>query len=423
MRFHIETYGCTSNFGNSNQVEEALISLGHLNSAIEEADAVIVNTCAVTEKTERKMLKRLRLLQGDRLIIAGCLPAAVAGSVEQISCRKKLGVLNRSAAKEIAGSFSDDFSRKASLKRCIPAASIPDNLCGIINIAEGCQGKCSYCIVRRARGDLVSRDPEEIVELARSMIESGTVELQLAAQDTAAWGLDIGSSLPELLARVIKIPGRFMVRVGMMNPNTAQPILNEMAEAFRSPKVYKFVHMPVQSGSDEILEKMRRGYTADDYMEIIRLLRAKLPEISFATDVIAGFPGETEEDFAKTLKLMELTRPDKINITRYSKRPQTLASELYDMPDRIKKERSRKLTKLWLTTASENNRQYLGRILEILVTEIGRNKTMKARTQNYTGVVIRGEPPLGSQQTVKITTFGPFYLTATIASHQSKTPF
>ena len=107
-------------------------------------------------------------------------------------------------------------------------------------------------------------------------------------------------------------------------------------------------------------------------MEIIRLLRAKLPEISFATDVIAGFPGETEEDFAKTLKLMELTRPDKINITRYSKTPKTLASKLYDMPDRIKKERSRRLTKLWLNIASENNRQYLGRIQEVLVTERGR---------------------------------------------------
>jgi MiaB/RimO family radical SAM methylthiotransferase len=214
-----------------------------------------------------------------------------------------------------------------------------------------------------------------------------------------------------------------MVRVGMMNPNSVRPILSKLSEAFRSPKVYKFVHMPVQSGSDEILEKMRRRYTADDYMNIIRFLRAKLPEISFATDVIAGFPGETDEDFAKTIKLMELTKPDKINITRYSKRPQTSAAELYDMPDRIKKDRSRMLTKLWLELAGENNRRYLGKELEVLVTERGRGGTMKARTKNYTGVVIVGVPPIGSQQTVKIIGSGPCYLSGTIASHPSRTSF
>ena len=148
-------------------------------------------------------------------------------------------------------------------------------------------------------------------------------------------------------------------------------------------------------------------------MEIVRLSREKLPEISFATDVIAGFPGETDEDFEKTLKLMELTRPDKINVTRYSKRPQTGAAELYDMPDRIKKERSRRLTKLWLDIAGENNRLYQGMVVEVLVTERGKDKSMKARTQNYTGVVIEGEPPLGSQKRVKIINSGPFYLTAT----------
>jgi MiaB/RimO family radical SAM methylthiotransferase len=245
------------------------------------------------------------------------------------------------------------------------------------------------------------------------MIEFGTVELQLAGQDTASYGQDIGSSLPELLNRITEIPGKFMVRVGMMNPNNALPILSELTDALRCPKVYKFLHMPVQSGSDEVLEKMRREYRADDYMETVRLLRERLPEISFATDVIAGFPGETDEDFAKTLKLMELTRPDKINITRYSKRPQTRAAELYDMPDRIKKERSRRLTKLWLDIASENNRPYLGKDLTVLVIEKGKGKTMKSRTQNYTGVVIVGKLPLGSQQTVKIVNTGPFYLTAT----------
>jgi threonylcarbamoyladenosine tRNA methylthiotransferase CDKAL1 len=415
MRFHIETYGCTSNQGNSSQAAAALISLGHVPSSIEEADATIINTCAVTEKTERKILKRLRQLQGDRLIIAGCLPSAIPGSVEGICCRIKLGLLNKSAAVQISDSFDPEICGQAVQKTRLEPMPAPDNLCGIINIAEGCQGECSYCIVRRARGRLVSLEAEEIVRIARTMIQSGIVELQLAAQDTAAWGMDIGSSLPELLAGIVEIPGRFMVRVGMMNPNTLQPILREMAHALESPKIYKFVHMPVQSGSDEILEKMRRGYTANNYLEMVRYLREKSPEMSFATDVIAGFPGETEEDFARTFKLMELTRPDKINITRYSQRPTTPASKLYDMPDRIKKERSRRLTKLWLDISGENNRRYLGKVLTALVTERGRGRTMKGRTENYTGVVIKGSPPLRSLHRIKITGFNPFYLTGAIS--------
>jgi tRNA A37 methylthiotransferase MiaB len=201
----------------------------------------------------------------------------------------------------------------------------------------------------------------------------------------------------------------------MMDPNTLKPILREMTYAFESPKIYRFVHMPVQSGSDEVLEKMRRGYSADDYLKMVRHINEKFPEMSFATDVIVGFPGETEEDFAKSLKLMEMARPDKINITRYSPRPNTPASKLYDMPDRIKKERSRKLAKLWLNSAGENNGLYLGNVLEVLVTEKGRGRTMKARSYNYTGVVIENGPPLGSQPVVNITSSCPHYLTATVA--------
>jgi MiaB/RimO family radical SAM methylthiotransferase len=248
------------------------------------------------------------------------------------------------------------------------------------------------------------------------VIGSGAVELQLAAQDTAAYGMDIGTSLPELLTKIAEIPGRFMIRVGMMNPDMALPIVNELTEAFRNPKIYKFLHIPVQSGSDEVLKRMCRGYTSAGYIDILRLLRDKLPGISFATDVISGFPGETDEDFDMTIRLLEQTRPDKVNITRYSRRPQTPAADLYDMPDRIKKDRSRKLTKLWLDIAGKNNERYLGRALQVVVTERGRGRTMKARTCNYTGVVIKGVPPLGSQQTVRIVSFGPYYLTGSIES-------
>jgi MiaB-like tRNA modifying enzyme len=403
MRFYIETYGCTSNFGNSQEAESVLKELGHVPSFLEDADAVIVNTCGVTEKTERKILKRLRQLQGDRLVIAGCLSAALPSSLEGIRCRRKLGLLSRETAEEVAGSFG-------SPSPSIPDRRSPENLCGIVNISEGCLGSCSYCVVRRARGRLVSRDPDDVVKYVRCLLRSGVVEVQLAAQDTAAYGRDIGTSLPELLKEIVAIPGKFKVRTGMMNPKTARPILGELIEALRAPKVYRFVHMPVQSGSDRVLERMGRGYRAEDFLDILRTLRAGIPEMSFATDVIAGFPGEEEEDFAKTMRLVELAGPEKVNITRYSRRPGTQAAELYDMPDRIKKERSRRLTGLWLSIAIERNRLSLERTLEVLVTERGRGSSMKARTANYTGVLIQGAPTLGSLQRVRITGFNPFYL-------------
>jgi threonylcarbamoyladenosine tRNA methylthiotransferase CDKAL1 len=423
MRFHIETYGCTSNMGNSMDAASALISLGHRPYNIEEADIIIVNTCAVTQKTENKIVKRLHQIPQDRLIISGCLSIAIPGSTEQIPCLKIMGKLDRSSALELVRSLGEEIlGRPASNnshnligdEKAVHDVTVPEHLCAIINIAEGCRGRCSYCIVRRARGKLVSLEPEQVVEQARSMIDSGAVELQLAAQDTAAYGLDIGSSLPELLNRIVEIPGRFMVRVGMMNPDTAKPIMNELTEALRNPKIYKFLHIPVQSGSDEVLERMCRGYTSADYIDILRLLRGKLPDLSFATDVISGFPGETEEDFDMTMRVLEQTRPDKVNITRYSRRPQTPAADFYDMPDRIKKDRSRKLTKLWLDIAGKNNRRYLGLALQVIVTERGRTGTMKARTGNYTGVVIKGASPLGSQQTVRIFSSSPYYLTGRV---------
>ncbi len=412
MNFYIETYGCTANLGNSKESEAALLEMGHRSTSLEEADIIIVNTCAVTEKTERKIKRRLRQIQGDRLVIAGCLEAAIPGALEEIRCRKRVGILGRSAAREIADLFSKALP--SDPRRQVPSCHSLQDLCGIVNIAEGCCGGCSYCIVRNARGRLISHSPDEVVESMQKLLLQGAIEIQLAAQDTAAYGLDIGTTLPELLQRITEIPGRFMVRVGMMNPDTAMPIAKELADAFHDPKVYRFLHMPVQSGSDRILESMGRRYLAEDFLRIIDDFRKSVGDISIITDVIAGFPGETEEDFRQTMYLLDILQPDKVNITRYSSRPGTPASLMYDMPDRIKKDRSRELTRLWLEIAARRNRRYEGMTLEALVTEPGRGNTMKARAMNYTGIVIEGRPALGSTMKVNVTQSNAFYLTGRV---------
>ena len=417
MKFYIETYGCTANFGNSKDAANALEELGHTISSLEEADAVIVNTCAVTEKTERKILHRLRLLQGKRLVIAGCLSTALPEAICQIDCRDRLGILNRSSAEKIADLFRHSISTNPLITCNCPhnarnvAPESCQNLCGIINIATGCNGTCSYCIVRKARGRLISRKPIEIREDIHRLIASGIAEVQIAAQDTTAYGSDIGTNLAELLESLTDVSGNFMLRVGMMNPDTALPIKEDLVRAFSSGKIYRFIHIPVQSGSNRILEKMNRKYSAEDYLEIVGTFRAHYPDITIITDAIVGFPGETEMDFKETLSLIETLQPDKVNITRFSSRPGTPAAKLYDMPDRIKKNRSRELTSLWLKIAAQRNLRYVGKVLNALVTERGRSDTMKARAKNYMGIVVHGNPPLGSLIRAKVTASNPNFLT------------
>jgi threonylcarbamoyladenosine tRNA methylthiotransferase CDKAL1 len=413
MKFYIETYGCTANFGNSEDAIDALKVMGHIQSSLDKADIVIVNTCAVTQKTERRILGRLRYLQGERLVIAGCLYAALPESISEIRCRERLGLLNRSSAKRFAHQFEDivkPFSPDSL--DCISNTSNFDrnHLCGIINISEGCNGHCNYCIVRKARGKLVSQRPEEILFSVKNLANSGIAEIQLAAQDIAAYGLDIGTTLPELLENVTKVPGKFKVRLGMMNPDSLLAIKEGLINALRSPKIYRFLHIPSQSGSNEILKSMGRRYSREDFLEIVEAFRSAYPEITIVTDVIVGFPGETEENFLETMMFIRCLQPDKVNVTRFSSRPGTAAANLYDMPDRIKKERSRKVTRLWLEIAATKNRRYVGRVLDASVTECGKGATMKARTANYTGIVISGAPDLGSLCQIRITEANPFYL-------------
>lgn len=412
MKFCIETYGCTSNMGNSQDLAQALQELGHIPSSIEEADAIIVNTCAVTEKTERKVLHRLRQLQGRRLVVAGCLPAALPASLSSLCCRGLLGLLNGSSAGKIEELFG--------LSRPYPDLTLPSSgrpgrqpfqdLCGIVNVAQGCNGTCSYCIVRKARGRLKSRSPDDVAMQVKRMADLGLVEIQITAQDTAAYGSEQGTDLAYLLSLLATIPGQFMLRAGMMNPKSLLSIQDRILEAFRSPKVYKFLHLPVQSGSERILREMERGYHAADIPGLVDSFRSSFPDICIITDVIIGFPGETEEDFRASMQLIERMQPDKVNLTRFSARPGTTAARLYDMPDRIKKERSREMTRQWLETAARRNERYVGEVLSALVTERGRDGTMKARAENYQGIVVEGNPRLGSIIKVLVTASNPFFI-------------
>ncbi|MBU1203947.1 MAG: radical SAM protein, partial [Nanoarchaeota archaeon] len=211
--------------------------------------------------------------------------------------------------------------------------------------------QCSYCAAKLARGNIYSFPQKDITNELKSAIEKGYNIFYLTSQDTAAYGLDHSpkSQLPHLLTCLTKLPGNFQLRVGMMNPSNTLPVLKQLIQAFNSPKIKPFLHIPVQSGSDKILKHMNRKYTTRDFKKIVTCFRKKIPGIDISTDIIVGYPTETRSDFRKTLSLIKTIKPEVLNISRYSKRPHTPASITHPKqhPTQELKHRSRQLTNLY----------------------------------------------------------------------------
>jgi tRNA A37 methylthiotransferase MiaB len=219
--------------------------------------------------------------------------------------------------------------------------------------------------------------------------------------------------LPELLGRITSLEGDFRVRVGMTTPNSFSLILDDMIESMKSPKLYKFIHIPIQAGNDQILKAMRRRYDVNEFKEIVNSLRAAIPEIGISTDIICGFPGETPEMFQDSLDLVSWLRPDVLNINRFWERPGTDASK---MPNRLHgretKERSREMTKLWKKVAVDVGRRWIGWEGNILITEDGKRDTKVGRNYVYKAIAVKTNAPLGSFVRVCVKKTGVGYLVA-----------
>ncbi len=379
------TFGCTFNQGDSRILERILADLGCvLGCTVREADAVVVNTCTVVGITERKMIRVLRALHDKPLYVTGCMA--------QVQREEILSVCNPVFLPLPSGAGIHQEG----------GPPLPYDV-GIVQLGSGCQGSCTYCITRLARGPLRSYPGNTILADVRSAIRSGAAEIRLTAQDCSAWGQDTGESLPDLLARIGEVPGTFRIRVGMMNPATILPILDPLAESFGTENVFRFAHIPVQSGSDRVLRRMGRMYSPEDVIGISCALRRRNPDITLATDIIVGFPGEEEDDVTSTIDLLNRMRPAKINITRYSPRPGTVAA-MFDAPiDRVKKDRSRLVQYNAGKIYRQINRTLVGSTHPVLVTERIRPGTVLARTATYTGIVLEGDFSIGTELDARIT--------------------
>jgi threonylcarbamoyladenosine tRNA methylthiotransferase CDKAL1 len=402
VKVYVEAYGCTQNYGEARLMQEALAGEGHaLTTSEDDADAHVLVTCTVIEATERKMVRRIRALAGHEkpLVVAGCMAAAQRERVKALVPRAQL--LPPRKWPEIvhllgAGTACGDRAAETE------AASFGWRD-AIVPIAQGCAGRCTYCITRVARGAVKSYAMEDLVAQVRRNVERGAREIKLTGQDTAAYGRDTGTNLAELLRILAEVPGDFRIRVGMADPLTVYPIMDDLIEAFASEKVFKFLHLPVQSGDDGVLEAMRREYTVAQFEEAVAAFRRAFPALTLSTDVIVGFPGETEEQFEATMDLVRRVRPDIVNVTRFSARPGTPAASL---PDPIVgwrvKNRSRRLTSLRFTLAREIHQAFVGDEVEVLVTEPGKEGTVLARTPEYRQVVLHEPATLGEFLRVRI---------------------
>ena len=415
MKFYIETYGCTANKADESLIKGILLKKKHkLVDEPENSDIIIVLTCTVINTTEQKILSKLKKYKKleKKIIIAGCMASVQQDKIKKILPNAQfLPPQYSHHIIDIVENNKINFVEKDK-------TGFPKNYNSVfapISISEGCMFNCSYCITTLARGKLRSFPINVIKKEVCFAVKNKCKEIQITSQDTSSYGLDKNENLGNLLSKISKVKGDFRIRVGMMNPYTCKKNLESIMNGFNHSKIYKFIHLPVQSGDNNILGKMNRKYTVNDFIEITKEFRKKFTDITLSTDVIVGFPTEANDQFEKTIDLIKKIKPDITNITRFSARPETLAKK---MKGRIKteivKERSKKLTEICKKISYEKNKEKLGKTYNVLITEKGKNNTFVGRNDNYKPVVLKENVEIGQFYKVKINDYESTYLVGSI---------
>ena len=419
MKVFIESYGCTFNQADGQIMAGNLVENDiELVDSVDEADVIIVNTCYVKLPTEDKMTYRIQRLQNDypdkKIIVGGCMVEIDPEKLDKIGPNISwIGPhqLNKSAS-VVNGTYCGDVIRETGFSK-EPKVNVPkvgdDSLIHILQICEGCLGACTFCCTRFARGPLNSYPIEDIVAEARRAIENGACEIQLTAQDTAAFGRDSGEKLSDLIKEVANLDGDFRVRVGMMHPKNILNDVDEIIDAIKHPKVYDFIHLPVQTGSDKVLSDMRRGHTISQYKEVVSRFKSEIPNLTLATDIIVGYPTESDEDFNETVKLLEEIKPSLIHLSKYQHRIGAISSSLEEIPPAIMKKRSKFLSQIKSEITEEENKELVDSIQNVLVIEKGSKGGYIAKTNSYIPVIV-SDAQLGTFVDVKITEATSTYL-------------
>ncbi|MEM0097009.1 MAG: tRNA (N(6)-L-threonylcarbamoyladenosine(37)-C(2))-methylthiotransferase [Conexivisphaerales archaeon] len=410
LKYYIETYGCAANQADSVIMKSMLESNGWTESDEKGADIVIINTCGVKKPTEDKILYRIdEIVEGKKpLVIAGCLTRIDQERVLGSGCNVAIDVnsvdrIAEAAAMSLNGARGELITSDSIVEKPAMISRSLSHTIGVIEVQEGCNYHCTFCATKFSRGSNHSFSLMEIVRATSELTRQGAVEIWLTGQDVAAYYYK-GKRLPDLLEQINSIESEFKIRVGMMTPQFAKAITRDMMRLFPSRHIYQFFHVPVQSGSDSVLSDMKRGYRSAIFEGVVNSIREKLPLSTIETDIIVGYPTETEEDFQKTISLLERIKPASVNLSKFWSMPGTAASNLKPLDSKIISRRSKEAYDVILKIMDKSNEKWLGWEGEALITERGSRKgTWKGRNFAYKQIVIFSESEmLGRSVTVKI---------------------
>ena len=403
----VEAYGCSASFSDSEMISGLIVNGGHtLANNSQESDLNVIVTCSVKDATAAKMVHRIKESKSKPLVVAGCLPKAEQKTVEKFAENASLlGPNSIGKTLQVIESALDGQKMIALEDTDISKVGLPkirlNSAIGIVEIASGCMSECTFCQTKLAKGDLASYRIGDIVRQVQTEISDGCNEVWLTSTDNGCYGLDIGADLPELIRAVSEIDQKFFIRVGMMNPMYMPKIRDGLLKSFESSKVFKFLHVPVQSGSNQVLNDMKRGHTEQTFRDITQQFRKKFDKFTISTDIIVGFPTETEEDFEQTLKLLEETKPDIVNLSRYSQRPGTDAAEMNQIDVIEVKRRSKIAYELINKISEENNRNWIGWEGQVTFDEEHEGQ-IRGRNFAYKPIFVKEKPRIGQISNVKI---------------------
>ncbi|MFX1605692.1 MAG: tRNA (N(6)-L-threonylcarbamoyladenosine(37)-C(2))-methylthiotransferase [Promethearchaeota archaeon] len=414
LKYYLETYGCSLNAADSDIIVGRLSAIeGRRVEEINEADLILLNTCGVKEPTEDKIVHRLEeLSQGNiPVVVTGCLPKISLDRVEK-AIPDYAALLGPQSVETLASVVPRILEGERGIRHIESDdayklkwfAGPPESVICTVPICEGCLGSCAYCAVKFARGKVRSYSIDDLRQKIERCVHLGYREIRLTSQDAAVYGADTGETLVGLLHSIGQIEGSHRFRLGMFNPNIVMSSINDLLDSMDNDHFFKFFHIPLQSGSDRLLKTMKRRYIVSEWERVVQRVRKRFVNATIATDIIVGFPGETESDFEQTMDLMRRVKPNVTNISKYGDRPNTLASKSKEKVETsTKKQRSRILTKLVDEILIESNEAWVGWSGPVIITEKGSKGGMLGRNESYKIVIVHESLEPGTIVDVEIT--------------------
>lgn len=441
-KYLIETWGCQMNEEDSEKLAGMLRSMDYEETLFrDKADVIIFNTCAVRENAELKVygnlgaLKALKKQNPDMILaVCGCMmqqkgvPEEILRKYKQVdivfgthNAHKFPEYLERARTENVQ--VCEIYEKETEIVEGIPIVR-DSSVKAYVTIMYGCNNFCTFCVVPYVRGRERSRKPEDILNEIRQLVARGYKEVTLLGQNVNSYGLNLEESISfaELLRRVNEVEGLERVRFMTSHPKDIhEDVIRAISEC---DKVVEQVHLPVQSGSDRLLKKMNRNYTREKYMAIVDELKRNIPDVALTTDIIVGFPGETEEDFLETLRLVEEVKYDSAYTFIYSRRKYTPADRMEEqVPEDIKHDRFNRLVEVINRNSIAINKTYQDKTVEVLVEGKSKNNEefMQGRTRTGKAVNFPGDETLtGKLVQVRITQARSFSLMGELVDHSSK---